>query len=141
MRVFLAGVMQGNMKQHGVRSQSYRTLISDIVLSQLRDAEIIDPDKTDPERLDYDNSQSANMFFRYCNMAGEVNLLIAYLPEASMGSAIEMWSAHQANIPIITISPLTHNWVVKLLSTKVYSDIEKFKLSFNPELLKELHIN
>ena len=78
------------------------------------------------------------MFFKYCNIASKVDLLIAYIPEASMGSAIEMWMAHANNVPIITISPMKSNWVIKLMSSIIYSDIEEFLLKFNRKSLNKL---
>ena len=82
--------MQGNEKGYGIRSQSYRTDISDHVDDLNIKAEIIDPDQTDANRLQYSNEQADEMFFRYCRIAGNVDLLISYLPAASMGSAVEM---------------------------------------------------
>jgi len=82
--------MQGNKKVHGIRPQSYRTSITNHLDNLNVKAEIVDPDKTDPDRLKYNNKQAGEMFFRYCKIAGKVDLLISYLPEASMGSAVEM---------------------------------------------------
>ena len=139
MRIFIAGVMQGNKKMHGIRSQNYRCQIAQHLQKILPEVKVIDPDKTDPERLSYDDKQAAEMFFRYCEIAGKVDLLIAYLPEASMGSAIEMWVAHKAGVPVVTISPLTHNWVVRLLSKRNYLSLELFKKKFSFDTVKELN--
>jgi hypothetical protein len=43
-----------------------------------------------------------------------------------MGTAIEMWHGYQRGIPIFTISPLGENWVVKLLSRRVFASLEDF---------------
>jgi len=40
-----------------------------------------------------------------------------FVPEASMGTAIEMWEAHQHGAAVITISPLKHNWAVSSSAT------------------------
>lgn len=140
MKVFIAGVMQGNKKEHGILSQDYRRQIAEHLQRIFPSVEIVDPDKTDPERLSYDDKRAADMFFRYCRVAGKVDLLISYLPEASMGSAVEMWMAHEAGIPVITISPLSHNWVVRLLSRKVYSSLDNFENEFNSQIFKELNL-
>lgn len=58
-----------------------------------------------------------------------------------MGSAVEMWMAHQNNVPIVTISPMKANWVVKLLSKAVYTDLEEFLSSFNAEILNSLKMS
>lgn len=136
MKIFIAGVMQGNRKDGLIHSQDYREKIGNILKGINSSVEVIDPDKTDPDRLNYSQEQAARMFFKYCDIASKVDLVISYIPHASMGSAIEMWTAHKANVPILTISPLKDNWVVKLLSTKIYSSIDK--LSEDKEYIKEL---
>jgi len=139
MKVFIAGVMQGNKKKHGIYSQDYRHRIAEHVRKILQEVEIIDPDLTDPNRLSYDDRKAAEMFFKYCKIAGGVDLLIAYLPEASMGSAVEMWLAYNASIPIITISSLKYNWIVRLLSSRVYPNMNRFESEFGPKTLQELN--
>ena len=56
------------------------------------------------------------MFFHHNRLCGQVDVLLAFVPEASMGTAIEMWEAHQNGRVVLTISPLAHNWAVKFLS-------------------------
>ena len=58
--------------------------------------------------------------------AGQSDALIAYLPEASMGTAIEIWQAYVNRRVIFTISPLSRNWVVRFLSNRVFADLEQF---------------
>ena len=58
--------------------------------------------------------------------AAASDLLIAYVPTASIGAALEMYVAHQRGVPVVTISPLARNWVVRALSQRVYSDLEGF---------------
>jgi len=53
--------------------------------------------------------------------------VLAFVPEASMGTAIEMWEAHQHGAAVIAISPLRHNWAVKFLSHAIYADVESFE--------------
>jgi hypothetical protein len=43
-----------------------------------------------------------------------------------MGTAIEMWQAYQAGIPLVTISPMSANWVVKYLSDVLLPDVDAF---------------
>jgi len=59
--------------------------------------------------------------------AGRADIVVAYLSEASMGTALEMWRAYEKGIPILTISPLAENWVVKFLSTQVFATLEEFE--------------
>ena len=43
-----------------------------------------------------------------------------------MGTAIEMWEAHQHGAAVVSISPLKHNWAVKFLSHALYANEEEF---------------
>ena len=58
--------------------------------------------------------------------AAASDLLIAYVPTASMGAALEMYVAHQRGVPVVTISPLAENWVVRALSRWVYPVLDGF---------------
>jgi hypothetical protein len=64
------------------------------------------------------------VFFGHNLMCREVDVLLAYVPTASMGTAIEMWEAHQHGAAVIAVSPLVHNWAVKFLSHARYDDID-----------------
>jgi hypothetical protein len=66
------------------------------------------------------------VFFDLMHRAGRTDVLIAYAPEASMGTAIEMWEAYRAGRLVISISPLAENWVVKFLSRKVCATLSEF---------------
>ena len=67
------------------------------------------------------------MFFHHNRMCREIDVLLAFVPEASMGTAIEMWEAHQHGAAVITVSPLKHNWAVKFLSHAIYADLPEFE--------------
>ncbi len=54
-------------------------------------------------------------------------MLLAFVPEASMGTAIEMWQAYTAGRTVITISPLELNWTVRFLSHEIYATVEAFE--------------
>lgn len=118
MKVFIAGVMQGNRKDGKIHSQNYRKEITEVLARLKKNLKVVDPDTI--------GEQAAEIFFRSNSIVGNVDLVIAYLPEASMGTAVEMWEAWKNKVPIITISPLKYNWVVKLLSSKVYSTVADF---------------
>jgi hypothetical protein len=59
-------------------------------------------------------------------MCAEVDILLACVPEASMGTAIEMWEAWRHDKLVISISPLKHNWAVKFLSHIRYEQESDF---------------
>ena len=59
----------------------------------------------------------------------EVDVLIAYVPEASMGTAIEIWEAWKNGALVLAISPMDQNWAIRFLSHAIYPDLESFKRS------------
>jgi hypothetical protein len=67
------------------------------------------------------------VFDGHVAMCREFDLVIAFVPEASMGTAIETWEACRHGRAVITITPLVHNWVVQLTSLAVYRDREAFE--------------
>jgi hypothetical protein len=44
-----------------------------------------------------------------------------------MGSAIEMWRAHEEGVLVLTISPMVHNWAIRFLSDRVFETLEGFE--------------
>ena len=61
------------------------------------------------------------------SQATSVDVVIAYLPEASMGTAIEMWEAARNGVTVWAISPLKSNWVVKFFSHKLFASIQELE--------------
>jgi len=126
VRVFIAGIMQGSRLDRYIDDQDYRRAIAEAIL-QYNDVEIIDPNELHPEGVDYGDEQARRVLLDMADLAGQCDLLVAYAPRASMGTAIEMWQAFQAGIPIITISPMAANWVVRHLSDVLLPDLETFR--------------
>lgn len=127
MRVFIAGVMQGSRSDNRVNDQSYRQEIARILRGNLEDVEIVDPWALHPESEAYGSERARETFMGMIAAASQVDLLVAYVPEASMGTAIEMWEAHHAGVHVLTISPMAENWVVKLLSSRILLSVEAFR--------------
>ncbi len=120
--VFLAGIMQGSLPDtmHG---QAYRREIADLVEQHVPGAAVYDPFREYPGSLDFSDETAREVFFGLMARAGQAGILIAFLPEASMGTAIEMWNAYHAGAVILTVSPLAGNWVVRFLSDRVFPDV------------------
>jgi len=76
--------------------------------------------------VEYDEQRGREVFFGHNQMCREVDVLVAFVPEASMGTAIEMWEAYKNGRTVVTISPLQHNWSVKFLSHLRYLDLGQF---------------
>jgi hypothetical protein len=127
MRFFLAGIMQGSHLGAVLHHQGYRGRIEELLKAHFPQADIYDPLADHANSLDYDDQTGREVFFHHNRMCREVDVVLAFVPEASMGTAIEMWEAHQHGRTVLTISPLTHNWAVKYLSHAVYADFDQFE--------------
>ena len=127
MRFFLAGIMQGSHTQATLHDQAYRARIARLLESHFPNADFYDPRADHAESLAYDDARGRSVFFRHNHMCREVDVLLAFVPEASMGTAIEMWEAYQHGAAVLTISPLRHNWAVKFLSHALYADLQEFE--------------
>lgn len=126
MRVFLSGVIQGSHNGAGVADQGYRRQITAILRAWQPDIDVIDPWAIWPDAVDYDMAKAKTVLLEELALAQRADALIAYLPSASMGSALEMLSAYQAGVPIYTITTLNRNWAVHALSTRVFDSLETF---------------
>ncbi len=127
MKVFVGGIMQGSRRGGGIDDQDYRQAIAEAVVGRYPAAEIVDPNELHPDGVDYDDEQARKTLLEMFDLAAQADLVVAYAPQASMGTAIEMWQGFQAGAPVVTISPMTTNWVVRHLSSVVLPDLAAFR--------------
>src|SRR5512137_1890343 len=104
--------MQGSRRDNGVDDQGYRQRIAEAIRSHMPAADILDPWALHPDSPTYDNERGKQVYLSLNDAAAQADVLVAYVPQASMGTAIEIWQAYKAGAHIYTISPLTENWVV-----------------------------
>ncbi len=123
MRFFLAGIMQGSHRGADLHDQDYRTHIKRLLEDHLPGADVYDPMADHAGSLSYDDEQGRRVFFHHSHMCREVDVVLAFVPEASMGTAVEMWEAYQSGRAVIVVSPMKHNWAVKFLSHEIYADV------------------
>lgn len=126
MRVFISGVMQGSRQDHDVHAQDYRQVIAEAVRARRPEVEIIDPWAMNPGAVNYSPRQAKETLLQEITMASACDVMVAYVPQASMGSSLEMWAAYQNGAPIHTISAMARNWVIQSLSTQVHPSLEAF---------------
>jgi hypothetical protein len=131
MRFFLAGIMQGSHTGATLHDQEYRGRIKRWIEEHFPEAEVYDPRAEHLDSLGYDDNMGRSVFLRHNYMCREIDVLLAFVPEASMGTAIEMWEAYQHGAAVITISPLKHNWAVKFLSHAIYADFDEFEAALH----------
>jgi nucleoside 2-deoxyribosyltransferase len=124
---FLAGIIQGSKKEKILHSQDYRQEINAILKKYFPKSQIIDPVNMHPHSVDYDYKTGESVFHESIKQATQCDCMIAFLPEASMGTAIEMWECHKNKIPVWTITTMKENWSVKFLSTEIFESLEEFE--------------
>lgn len=127
MRIFIAGIMQGSRLDRYIDDQDYRRLIAEAIQKQQSNVEIVDPNDLHPNGVDYDDEMARQVLLEMADLAAQCDLVVAYAPRASMGTAIEMWQAFQAGVPIVTVSPMAANWVVRHLSDVLVPDLDAFR--------------
>src|SRR4051794_34060310 len=127
MRVFLAGIIQGSYAGLELHDQSYRDRLKAIFRTYLPDAETCCPIEMHPSGVDYDLDQQRDAFAELVETASQADLLVAYLPEASLGTAIELWEAYHHGRPVVVITPMRENWVINLLARAVFPTLDAFE--------------
>ena len=120
--------MQGSRHDTGLHGQDYRARLAQLIKTHLPEADIYDPLADHPESVAYGDEDGRRVFYGHNRLCREVDVVIAFVPEASMGTAIEMWEAHEhGRAAVLTISPLAHNWAVRFCSHALYPDVEAFE--------------
>jgi hypothetical protein len=126
MKIFIAGVMQGSTKGHDIQGQDYRLKIREVIRIYHPDADIVDPFSLFPDSVNFKDQRAKQVLFDMAGEAGSSDIVIAYLPEASMGTALEMTRAHDNGKTIISISPMKTNWFIRSISKKIFPTLDDF---------------
>jgi hypothetical protein len=76
--------------------------------------------------VSYSRPKAVETFLALLHEAAHADILVAYLPEASMGTALEVWRAYEAGSPVFVISPMASNWMLWATATRIFSTIDEF---------------
>lgn len=125
--VFLAGIIQGSIKEEKIHSQDWREPIRKILDKYLPEADIYCHYSAHPNSITYDGDKIRETFDDGVEKCADSDLVIAHLPSASMGTAIEIYEAYRRGATVLTITPMAANWVVKLYSHEVFASLEEFE--------------
>ena len=141
---FLSGVMGGsgggasNLAGVAVESQSYRARIRDAILSADPSATVVDPAEIVAARapelhpvggaVDWASDEAvATMFGECVDLAARCDVVVSYLPMASMGSAVELHAARARGRLVLVVAPgekMRSNWVIRAYADRVFEDID-----------------
>ncbi len=126
-RLFIGGIMQGSSRAMAVCDQGYRERIAETVRRHHPQVEIVDPFQIHPDGVTYDRERAVQTFLSLLDVAAGADVLVAYLPHASLGTAMEIWRACQAGKPVIAISPMEQNWALWATTQHIVPDLEAFE--------------
>ena len=126
MKIYLSGVMQGSIKGHGIQEQGYRQIITDAIRVMNPDVKIFDPFSAFPNSVEFDDARAKEVLFYMADEAASSDVVIAFLPEASMGTGLEMIRAYDNGKVVISITSLKQNWFIKSVSKIVFSSLDDF---------------
>ncbi len=134
---FLAGIIQGSLTDT-IHEQDDRERLKAAVRRVMPDADVYCPIEHHPQSLAFPDDHARNVFFDLMHRAAQADVLIAYLPEASMGTAIEMWNAFHAGRVVLAVTRMTANWVIKFLSDRMFESVEALEVFLAAGGLDEL---
>lgn len=141
MHVFIAGVMQAERLDNQIVSQDYRQRIGQALLSAIPDVVITDPFVLNPGSVDYDDDRARHTFLTMTKKAAEADLLIAYLPQVSMGTAMEMWEAYLAGAYIVAITPHVHHWAIRFTANEILPDLASLEEMISNGRLQQIMLS
>jgi nucleoside 2-deoxyribosyltransferase len=123
-KIFLAGVIQGSHRDKNIHEQDYRRRLKSIIERYRPEAVVYDPFDGHENSVEYDDEKGKETFNGSLDKITGCDLVIAYLPVASLGTAIEIWESFKNRIPVWTISGMKDNWVVRFCSERIFEDID-----------------
>jgi hypothetical protein len=127
LRFFIAGIYQGSLTE-GIHDQSYRTEIRNAILAGFPDAIVDCPaEEVEAGAPSFWLTVGPEVYMDAMRRAGRADVLVAFAPEASMSTAIEMWEAFRNQRVVLCVSPLKDNWTVKFLSHDVFASIDELQ--------------
>ncbi len=127
MKVFLAGIIQGSLTEPTIHRQDWREPVRESLRRHLPEARVYCHYSRHPNSITYELPEIRRTLREGLDRAAECDLLVAYLPSASMGTAIEMYLASEAGAAVVTISPMSANWVLRAYSDEILPDLEAFE--------------
>ena len=130
--------MQGSNRGDVLEQQDYRSQLGDLLTEHFPGSEIYDPLQGNEGSVQYDDETARATFVGHNHMCREVDVVVAYVPEASMGKAIEIWEAYSHGKVVISISPLVRNWVIRLCSHYVCADLAAFEAALSSQQIQQV---
>lgn len=145
MKVFIGGIMQGQRDDDQIDSQAYRVQITETFQKYAPEISMIDPWALNPDSVNYDADTARHTFITMTRKVKEADLMIAYIPKMSMGTAMEMWEAYNAGIYIVAVSPYVHHWAIRFTANEILPDLNTLLADIEngrlPQLIRQQNAN
>jgi hypothetical protein len=138
MKVFLAGIMQGSLTELAIVSQDWRAAIREAFERRRPEAEVYCHYEAHPDSVSYGLPEIIETLEAGNRLAAESDVVVCWLPEASMGTAVEMLSAHRGGAVVVTVTPMAANWVVRAYSDVILPDLDALEAFLEGDALDEL---
>ena len=127
MNIFLAGIIQGSKVAAEIHSQDWRTGVRELLGRHLPDAQVYCHYSEHPNSITYDLPDIRRTFDAGLRRARDCDVLVAFLPSASMGTAIEIYEAARGGAAVLLITPMAANWVVRYYGDRIFPDLAAFE--------------
>jgi len=127
MKIFLAGIIQGSIPAKAIHDQGWRDRIRQVLSRYLPEAEVYCHYSHHPDSITYALPEIRATIAEGNRLAAQGDVLVAYVPSASMGTAIEMYEAARHGRVVLAISPLSANWVIRAYSDRIFADFAEFE--------------
>ena len=124
MKVFLAGIIQGSLVEPRIHSQDWREPIRELLARHRPDAEVYCHYEAHPNSIAYELPEIIATLEDGNARAAASDVVICWLPSASMGTGLEMYLAHEAGAVVLTVTPMAANWVVRAYSDRILPDLD-----------------
>ena len=122
-QVFLAGIIQGSLEDPRIHGQAWRAEVARMLAAHAPEARIYDHFARHPQGIAYDLPRIRETLDEGNTACAASDVVICWLPEASMGTAIEMYLAHEAGRLVLAVTPMAPNWVVRAYADRVFPDL------------------
>lgn len=123
MKVFLAGIMQGSHRRMRLHPQQWRARIREAFARHCPRAEVYCHLEANPDSVGYELDDIVRTLAEGNRLAAASDVVVCWLPAASMGTAVEMHEAARAGAAVVAITPMAANWVVRAYSDCILPDL------------------
>lgn len=115
---------RGRIRHAILAADSAATIVDPLDMGKERAAQLY-PHGTPEQEMWADDCDVRDMFRDVVAAAASADVVVSYLPTASMGSAVELHAAHAAGRVVLCVAPgsMRGNWVVRAYSARVFDDI------------------